>query len=840
MTRAAVLLTGAIAIALVARAASIYRGADPLAFALVLLIGVGLCLGIAELLIRAGQAARLEREIATLPAEATIEAVDAAGPQLRGLLRARITGVSGTMTTAPFTPYLLGLLVMIGMLGTFLGLFETLRGAREALITSSGDVDALRTGLAAPMVGLSRAFGCSAAGVSASAMLGLGAVFVRRAEAATVSALARYAAGPLARLTTAGRQLVALEALALQGQALPEAAAALRETAARLEKLEAHLLDGQMRSAAEAAAAIRAVASEVRGDLAAGIERAAKATTAAVGPLLTGAVERAGATAGEALSSFTGRIEGRLTEEANVRREREKEHLTAMESAIEAQATAQLDALQTRTAAQIEALQSRTSTQAEALHAHLAKQADALEAQMEAQIAAQMAALQSRTQEHAEAVRAQVGAQMEALRSHAEAHAESLRARTEAQTAAVEGQLAVSATTLAATSEALSRREAARADALALKLDALVTAVAGGLERLGASEQARAVELSDRLENVGIAVASAVTQSAAADAERLRSLNEAVAEASAQLGAAMTAAATQGAAFTSRVEQTAAVLANLEAQQATRLDERAERLFTAMSAEATRFEEAQAARARAADARVGELDSILAEHLRALGSALTGPIAEVVRAAQAAPEAAAKVVDAARERLDARAEADAARDVRLDALTEKLDFAATRIGDMSGTQAAQLTELTERTRTVLDAQASQLAAFELRLEGARTASAEAMAEQLGGHARGIGESLAATAALVQDASSVLRAGGAEMSSVAEMFTGAVDSYRAASDRWLENLGAIEDAIARKEGGEAADLLGAYLDQTREVFDHSLRFQRELFSELRALRSKASS
>ena len=159
---------------------------------------------------------------------------------------------------------------------------------------------------------------------------------------------------------------------------------------------------------------------------------------------------------------------------------------------------------------------------------------------------------------------------------------------------------------------------------------------------------------------------------------------------------------------------------------------------------------------------------------------------------------------------------------------------------MSGTQAAQLTELTERTRTVLDAQASQLAAFELRLEGARTASAEAMAEQLGGHARGIGESLAATAALVQDASSVLRAGGAEMSSVAEMFTGAVDSYRAASDRWLENLGAIEDAIARKEGGEAADLLGAYLDQTREVFDHSLRFQRELFSELRALRSKASS
>jgi hypothetical protein len=79
-----------------------------------------------------------------------------------------------------------------------------------------------------------------------------------------------------------------------------------------------------------------------------------------------------------------------------------------------------------------------------------------------------------------------------------------------------------------------------------------------------------------------------------------------------------------------------------------------------------------------------------------------------------------------------------------------------------------------------------------------------------------------------------------MVAVAEMFTGAVDRYREASDRWLDNLGAIEDAIARKDGGEAADLLGAYVAQTREVFDCSLQFQRELFTELRALRAKASS
>ena len=75
-----------------------------------------------------------------------------------------------------------------------------------------------------------------------------------------------------------------------------------------------------------------------------------------------------------------------------------------------------------------------------------------------------------------------------------------------------------------------------------------------------------------------------------------------------------------------------------------------------------------------------------------------------------------------------------------------------------------------------------------------------------------------------------------MSAVAEMFTAAVDQYRAASDRLLDGLGPIEVAIDRMGQRDTADLLGAYLDQTREVFDSSLRFQRELFAELRALRA----
>jgi hypothetical protein len=82
----------------------------------------------------------------------------------------------------------------------------------------------------------------------------------------------------------------------------------------------------------------------------------------------------------------------------------------------------------------------------------------------------------------------------------------------------------------------------------------------------------------------------------------------------------------------------------------------------------------------------------------------------------------------------------------------------------------------------------------------------------------------------------VRTGGVELAAFVEMFAGAVDRYRDASERWLDNLTAIESAIEQRSGGEAVDLLGAYIEQTREVFDHALAFQRELFGELKQLRA----
>src|SRR5450830_826730 len=98
---------------------------------------------------------------------------------LRHAVRLRVEGERAALPGLALTPYLVGLLVMLGMLGTFLGMVITFKGAVFAL-EGSTDLQAIRSALAAPIKGLGLSFGTSVAGVAASAMLGLLAALSRR------------------------------------------------------------------------------------------------------------------------------------------------------------------------------------------------------------------------------------------------------------------------------------------------------------------------------------------------------------------------------------------------------------------------------------------------------------------------------------------------------------------------------------------------------------------------------------------------------------------------------------------------------------------------------------
>ena len=150
---------------------------------------------------------------------------------LRNPVRMRVEGERSALPGLALTPYLVGLLVMLGMLGTFLGMVVTFKGAVFAL-EGSTDLHAIRSALAAPIKGLGLSFGSSVAGVAASAVLGLLSAMARRERLDVVRLLDARIATTLRPFSMAQQRHDAFKAVQMQAHALPEVAA--RAAAVRL------------------------------------------------------------------------------------------------------------------------------------------------------------------------------------------------------------------------------------------------------------------------------------------------------------------------------------------------------------------------------------------------------------------------------------------------------------------------------------------------------------------------------------------------------------------------------------------------------------------------------
>src|SRR5437868_4089328 len=158
-----------------------YAGSNTLALAVTMLIGACYLAGALELRRDHQATSTLARAVAGLsePPPSLGAWLDQLHPSLRNATRLRIEGERVGLPGPALTPYLVGLLVLLGMLGTFLGMVATLKGTGMAL-ESATDLQAIRASLAAPVKGLGFAFGTSIAGVATSAMLGLLSALSRR------------------------------------------------------------------------------------------------------------------------------------------------------------------------------------------------------------------------------------------------------------------------------------------------------------------------------------------------------------------------------------------------------------------------------------------------------------------------------------------------------------------------------------------------------------------------------------------------------------------------------------------------------------------------------------
>jgi hypothetical protein len=223
-----------------------FAGSHALAFIITAVIGGVYLIGIFELLQFRRATGTLEDALNTIPPVADNPGqwlehwLNRLDPSLRNAVRLRIEGERVGLPAPVFTPYLVGLLVMLGLLGTFVGMVDTLSGAVLAL-RGSTELEAIRAGLAAPIQGLGVAFGTSVAGVAASAMLGLISTLVRRDRMLATRQLEGKIAAEFRQFSLAHQRQQAYDALQSQAQALPAVADKLQSLAAQLESMGTRL-----------------------------------------------------------------------------------------------------------------------------------------------------------------------------------------------------------------------------------------------------------------------------------------------------------------------------------------------------------------------------------------------------------------------------------------------------------------------------------------------------------------------------------------------------------------------------------------------------------------------
>lgn len=230
------LVLGAAAVAWVA---SGFLGTHPLALAMTVVIAAVYGFGALELHQYRRATQTLSSALANIPAPLNQlgDWLQQVHPSLRNPVRLRIEGERTGLPGPALTPYLVGLLVMFGMLGTFLGMVVTLNGAVFAL-EGTTDLQAMRSVFAAPIKGLGLAFGTSVAGVATSAMLGLMSALSRRERLQAAQTLDTQINLALRPFSLNHQRQESLKALQAQSEALPAVVNQLHAMMAQMERLD--------------------------------------------------------------------------------------------------------------------------------------------------------------------------------------------------------------------------------------------------------------------------------------------------------------------------------------------------------------------------------------------------------------------------------------------------------------------------------------------------------------------------------------------------------------------------------------------------------------------------
>ncbi|MFM0271155.1 DUF802 domain-containing protein [Paraburkholderia aspalathi] len=268
-----------------------YVGSNVLALAVTLLIGVCYVAGALELRRYSQATSTLARAVADLsgPPASLGAWLEPLHPSLRNAVRLRVEGERVALPGPALTPYLVGLLVLLGMLGTLLGMVATLRGTGMAL-ESATDLQAIRDSLGAPVKGLGFAFGTSIAGVATSAMLGLLSALCRRERIDAAQLLDVKIATTLRIYSQTHQREESFKLLQRQAEVMPTLVERLQAMMTAIEQQSLALNERQLASQdafhGRAEATYTRLAASVEQSLKESVAESTRAASAALQPVM--------------------------------------------------------------------------------------------------------------------------------------------------------------------------------------------------------------------------------------------------------------------------------------------------------------------------------------------------------------------------------------------------------------------------------------------------------------------------------------------------------------------------------------------------------------------------
>ncbi|NML47632.1 hypothetical protein HHL11_28035 [Ramlibacter sp. G-1-2-2] len=588
---------------------------------------------------------------------------------LRNAVRLRIEGERAALPGPALTPYLVGLLVMLGMLGTFLGMVVTFKGAVFAL-EGSTDLQAIRAALAEPIKGLGLSFGTSVAGVAASAMLGLMSTIARRERLEVARLLDGHIAGVLRPFSLVHQRQESFRAL----QVLPQLVETLDAMMARMEKrgeqLDAQLLERHSALQREVTGAYAGLADRVGASLQDNLASSAKAASEAIAPVMESAMAQV---VGESRRLHDELRDGsrQLHEQLQDAARQTQEQLAAGARETNEQLLAGSRA--TNEQLQLASRESQEHLKTVSRETHQRLQDAARET------LGQQDSLARETFEHLQAAARETSARMQAVADETNAQVQASASETHAQLQAA----------------AKETREQVQAAARDTQQQLQDTARATQEQMLTGTR-----ELQDRLGAIAREQVDALSQQFGASTEAA--------------SGHWTAALQPVTARLEAVLQEAETLARTRREGETRWlaehGERMEQVSGQLREQLADLREDEARRGDAAVQRLATLEAAVAQHLATLGAALEAPITRLLQTASEVPEAAAGVITQLRTEMQRLTERDnAALDERT-ALLERLAGLLQVVQEATGEQRHAIDALLASASTVLEQAGERFAA----------------------------------------------------------------------------------------------------------------------------------